>query len=448
MHEMFTSVIIFTIKDIFLVVGITVVLFSIDWRLSLLVYLLFPLVFYMTYHFSRVARGAFRTLRVKIAEINSKFSETIGGMQVIQLFNQSMANYRVFNNINSEYYRAAMEQITVFAIFMPLIELMSSVALAVVIFYGGGSLLAERITLGTLVVFISYLRMFFRPIRDIAEKYNISLNAFSSAERIFLILDEDDVISEATVKDRREMPRRIESLAFDDVSFAYTPEETVLDSISFRMGADETIAIVGPTGAGKTTLVNLIMRFYEPDSGTISINGTSIDRFNIAELRNKIAIVLQDPFIFSGTIRDNIFAGKEHVTEEEIDAILSASYCKAFVERLPEGIDTEMSEGGSSLSSGERQLLSIARALAHSPQLIIFDEATSYIDSGTEDKIQNALFNLAKNRMAIIIAHRLSTARIADRIMVLRQGSIMETGTHSELIARKGFYYRLHELQG
>ncbi|MBN2570438.1 MAG: ABC transporter ATP-binding protein [Deltaproteobacteria bacterium] len=448
MHEMFTSVIIFVVKDIFLIVGITVVLFYIDWKLSLLVYLLFPLVFYTAYRFSRVARGAFRTLRVKIAEINSKFSETIGGMQVIQLFNQALANYRTFKGVNGEYYRAAMEQITVFAIFMPLIELMSSIALAIVIFYGGGSLLAERITLGTLVVFISYLRMFFSPIRDIAEKYNISLNALSSAERIFLILDEDDFMPEATEKDRKDIPERIESLAFDRVSFSYVPGETILDDISFCTGANETIAVVGPTGAGKTTLVNLITRFYDPDSGTISMNGTSIDSFSVAQLRGKIAIVMQDPFIFSGTIEDNIFAGREGITKEEIDTILDASYCKSFIERLPEGIATEMSEGGSSLSSGERQLLSIARALARDPQLIIFDEATSYIDSETEEKIQNALFNLAKNRMAIIIAHRLSTARIADRIMVLRDGKIIETGNHDELITKRGFYYRLHELQG
>jgi len=447
MHEMFTSVIVFVIKDIFLVVGITVVLFSIDWRLSLLVYLLFPLVFYTTYRFSRVARGAFRTLRVKIAEINSKFSETIGGMQVIQLFNQARANYRAFKGINGEYYRAAMEQITVFAVFMPLIELMSSVALAIVIFYGGGSLLAERITLGTLVVFISYLRMFFRPIRDMAEKYNIALNAFSSAERIFLILDEDDVMPGATAEDRKDIPERIESLTFDKVFFSYVAGETILDDISFRIGANETIAVVGPTGAGKTTLVNLTTRFYDPDAGIISMNGTDIRRFSAAHLRDKIAIVMQDPFIFSGTIRDNVFAGRTGITEEKIEAILEASYCKSFIERLPEGIETEMTEGGSSLSSGERQLLSIARALAHDPQLIIFDEATSYIDSETEDKIQNALFNLAKNRMAIIIAHRLSTARIADRIIVLRDGKIVETGTHDELIIKKGFYYRLHELQ-
>ncbi len=448
MHEMFTSVIVFVIKDIFLVVGITVVLFSIDWRLSLPVYLLFPLVFYIAYRFARVARGAFRTLRVKIAEINSKFSETIGGMQVIQLFNQARANYRAFKGINGEYYGAAMEQITVFAIFMPLIELISSVALAIVIFYGGGSLIAERITLGTLVVFISYIKMFFRPIRDMAEKYNIALNAFSSAERIFLILDEDDVIPEAAEEDRKVVPEKIESLAFEKVFFSYVAGETILNDISFRIGANETIAVVGPTGAGKTTLVNLITRFYDPDGGIIAMNGTDIRSFKAVHLRDRIAIVMQDPFIFSGTIRDNIFAGREGVREEEIDAILDASYCKSFIDRLPEGIEAEMTEGGSSLSSGERQLLSIARALAHDPQLIIFDEATSYIDSETEDKIQNALFNLAKNRMAIIIAHRLSTARIADRIMVLRDGRIVETGTHDALITQKGFYYRLHELQG
>ncbi len=448
MNEMFTSVLVFVIKDFFMLIGITIVLFSIDWQLSLTVYTIFPFVFYASYRFSRSAREAFRTLRVKVAEINSKFSETIGGMQVIQLFRQEQANYKNFKRINNDHYRAGMQQITVFALFMPLIEMMSSIALAIVIFYGGQSIISERISLGTLVVFISYIRMFFRPIRDIAEKYNITLNALSSAERMFLILEDTDMLPEPTDEQRSAVPADMKEIAFDHVSFSYVEKETVLDDISFTIRAGETVAIVGPTGAGKTSLVNLITRFYDPTAGVVTFNGTDIRQMKIADLRSKIAIVTQDPYIFSGSLRNNIFTINAAVTENKINEILDASYCKSFIDKLSRGIDTEMTESGSSLSSGERQLISIARALAHDPDLIIFDEATSYVDSETEHKIQQALDNLMQNRTSLIIAHRLSTARIADRIMVIRGGKIIESGTHDHLLTQKGFYYRLNQLQG
>jgi ATP-binding cassette subfamily B protein len=448
MHEMFTSVLVFVIKDFFMLIGITVVLFSIDWQLSLVVYTVFPFVFYASYKFSRSARQAFRTLRVKVAEINSKFSETIGGMQVIQLFAQENANYKKFEKINDENFSAGMQQITVFALFMPLIETMSSVALAIVIFFGGESIIAQRISLGTLVVFISYIKMFFRPIRDIAEKYNITLNALSSAERLFLILEDTDTLPEADKTRQAALPARINTLSFNHVTFSYIKEEIVLDDVSFDIRSGETIAIVGPTGAGKTSVVNLITRFYDPDAGSVMINGTDIRLFNTSDLRSKIAVVTQDPYIFSGSLRNNIFTQKNHMSDREINDILEASYCNNFIGKLSEGLDSEMTESGSSLSSGERQLISIARALAHNPDLIIFDEATSYVDSETESKISEALFNLMKNRTSIIIAHRLSTARDADRIMVLHSGKIIETGSHNQLMKQKGFYFRLNQLQG
>lgn len=447
MHEMFTSVLVFVIKDLFMLTAITVVLFSTDWRLSLAVYAVFPVVFFATWKFTTSAREAFRTLRVKIAEINTKFSETIGGMQVVQLFRQEDANYRSFQAINHAHYEAGMRQITVFALFMPLMEMLSSVALAVVIFYGGGRLIDGRMSLGTLVVFISYIRMFFRPIRDIAEKYNITLNALSSMERMFQILDDRTRIPEPEGGELAVMPSRALSFSFEEVSFSYVPGEPVLDRVSFSLRAGETIAIVGPTGAGKTSLVNLMMRFYDPDAGVIRVNGTDIRRFKLADLRSRISIVTQDPYIFSTTIRNNIFSETTAFTDPEMDAILEAAYCRQFIHRLPQGLDTPMTEGGASLSSGERQLLSIARALAHGPDLIIFDEATSYVDSETEMKIQNALGNLTKNRTSVIIAHRLSTARTADRIMVMREGRIIETGNHETLMDQKGFYWRLHQFQ-
>ncbi len=307
MHEMFTSVLVFAVKDVFMLTAITVALFSIDWRLALAVYAVFPFVFFASWKFTTSARQAFRALRVKIAEINTKFSETIGGIQVIQLFRQEAANFRSFQQINRAHYDAGMQQITVFALFMPLMEMLSSVALAIVIFYGGGRLIDGRISLGTLVVFISYIRMFFRPIRDIAEKYNITLNALSSMERMFLILDDQTMIPEPEAGDQARMPDHSLSFSFEEVTFSYVPGETVLDGITLSIRAGETISIVGPTGAGKTSLVNLMMRFYDPDSGVIRINGTDIRQFKLADLRARIAIVTQDPYIFSTTIRNNIF---------------------------------------------------------------------------------------------------------------------------------------------
>jgi len=448
MQEMFNSVIIFVIKDLFLVVGITFLLFYIDWRLALAVHAIFPLVFYASYKFAGTSRESYRTLRIKAAQMNSKLAETIGGMKVIQLFGQERSNFDSFKVINHDNYRAGMQQITIFAIFMPFIELMSSAAIAIVIFYGGGSLIAQRISLGAMVAFISYLRLFFRPIRDIAEKYNITLNALSSVERISQILEETDVLPEPAQQEIPALPEKFEELSFDQVSFSYVPGEIVLDRISFTLAAGKTIAIVGPTGAGKTSIINLIIRFYDPDSGKIRINGTDIRDIPAGLLRSKIALVMQDPFLFSGTIRSNIFNHKTTMEAGEIERILEASYCKSFIDLLPNGIDMVLTEGGATLSSGQRQLISIARALATNPDLIIFDEATSYIDSETEGKIQNALFNLTRDRTAIIIAHRLSTARIADNILVLNHGKIIESGSHADLMEQKGFYFRLYQLQG
>jgi ATP-binding cassette subfamily B protein len=265
---------------------------------------------------------------------------------------------------------------------------------------------------------------------------------------MFQILDDKTMIPEPPVNIAARMPEQSLSFSFEDVSFSYVPGEKVLDGISLSIPAGETISIVGETGAGKTSLVNLMMRFYDPDSGVIRVNGTDIRQFTLSDLRSRISIVTQDPYIFSATIRNNIFPDSIKFTDREVSEILEAAYCRHFIDRLPQGLDTLMTEGGASLSSGERQLLSIARALAHRPDLIIFDEATSYVDSETEMKIQNALGNLTKNRTSVIIAHRLSTARTADRIVVMSNGKIIETGTHETLMDRKGFYYRLHQFQG
>ncbi len=446
LYEMFTSVITFVFKDLFLLVGIAVVLLSIDWKLALVSFTVIPFVLWAAFVFAHHAREAFRTLKIKLAEINTRFSETIGGVKVIQAFRQERRNYRRFATLNHENYQAGMRQIHVFAIFMPVIELLGSVAIAIVIFYGGARVLGGGVTLGALVAFISYMRMFFRPIRDIAEKYNIMQNAMASAERIFQIQDSRNRIPSPSPGNAVAAPERIASLAFEDVSFEYVPGEPVLKGISFTIRAGESVAVVGPTGAGKTSLINLITRFYDPKEGRVLINGVDIRRMETAALRSRIALVTQDPFLFSGAVRENIQPVESPLSEAEMAGVLKAANCQSLVDRLPEGLETELSEGGASISSGERQLLSIARAFARDPELILLDEATSYIDSETEAHIQEALWNLMKDRTAILVAHRLSTARQADRILVVHRGRIIESGSHEALIAKAGFYYRLHQL--
>jgi ATP-binding cassette subfamily B protein len=447
MHELFTSVISLVFKDFFLLLGIAAVMMALNWKLALVSFIVLPVVIYASAKFSVKARDVFRLLRIKIAEINTRFAETIEGIEVIQLFRQESKNYQTFKKLNHENYLAGMRQIHVLAIFMPITELLGVIAVALVILYGGSRVLNETVSLGTLVAFISYVRMFFRPIRDLAEKYNILQNAMASAERIFLILDTKNAMPKVSHPPSIANLAGIQEIRFEDVSFSYIRNEMVLRNISFRIKTGETIAIVGPTGAGKTSLVNLIPRFYDPTSGRILINNIDLREMDTAVFREKIALVMQEPFLFAGTIRENVFDNERHFTEEKIQEIIEAANCQKLIRGLPDGLETVLSVGGTSISSGERQLISIARAFARNPQLILFDEATSYIDSQTELWIQQALEKLMKNRTSIIIAHRLSTVRHVDRIIVLNRGRIIETGSHLELMNRKGFYYRLHQLQ-
>jgi ATP-binding cassette subfamily B protein len=449
MHELFTSVISMIFKDLFLLCGIAVVMLVLNWKLALISFAVLPLVVYASLIFSRRARDIFRELRIKVAEINTRFSETIGGIRVIQLFRQEISNYRRFNKLNHENYLAGMKQIHVLAIFMPLIEVLGVVAVALVIFYGGGSVLSNTLSLGALVAFIAYIRMFFRPIRDLAEKYNILQNAMASAERIFLIMDSRDSLPTAATQMGQSSTdlQNIEQIRFEKVNFSYIAGETILQDVTFSMQAGETVAVVGPTGAGKTSLINLLPRFYDPSSGRVLLNNLDISKLDPAWFRSKIALVMQDPFLFSGTIRENIFQEEQVPGKDQQRFVIEASNCQTLIDRLPQGLDTILSEGGASISSGERQLISIARAFARNPQLILFDEATSYIDSPTELRIQKALEKLMKNRTALVVAHRLSTVRNADRIIVLNRGRIIETGTHAGLMSQKGFYYKLHRLQ-
>jgi ATP-binding cassette subfamily B protein len=449
MHELFTSVISLIFKDLFLLFGIALVMLVINWKVALVSFMVLPMVIYASLNFAKRARHIFRLLRIKIAEINTRFSETIGGIRIIQLFRQEVPNDGRFKTLNHENYQIGMQQIHVLAVFMPLIELLAVVAVALILYYGGGRVISGSLSLGELVAFITYIRMFFRPIRDLAEKYNILQNAMASAERIFLILDTQNPLQKSQVRpaNKNRLVDQINEVKFDRVSFSYVENEPVLKEISFAIRAGETIAIVGPTGAGKTSLINLLPRFYDPAEGQVRINGHDLKDLDTSAFRSKIALVMQDPFLFSGTIRDNIFNGTPSVSEDRARQVIEAANCKDLIDRLPDGLNTILSESGASISSGERQLISIARAFARDPQLILFDEATSYIDSQTELQIQQAVANLMATRTSLVVAHRLSTVKSADRIIVLNRGRIIEIGSHTELMNKAGFYYRLQQLQ-
>ena len=368
---------------------------------------------------------------------------------MLRLFAREARNFRKFSRINDAYYDAGIRQIHIFAIFMPAIEVLGSVALAVVIYFGGRGVLTDTMTIGVLAAFISYIKMFFRPIRDIAEKYNITQNAISSIERIFLILDTHEVIPRPSGQATAALPPdfAVNRVDFNAVSFAYNPAEPVLKNVSFTVHPGETVAIVGPTGAGKTSIANLILRFYDVDEGSVTINNIDVRTIPGSIFRPRIGLVMQDPFLFTGTIRENILFTRKSVSDAELDTILENARCRDMIARLENGIDTLLTHRGTAFSSGQRQLISIARAFANDPDLIIFDEATSYIDLETEMKVKQALTNLARNRTAIIIAHRLSTVRDADRIIVLSRGRIVETGTHDQLMASKGYYFKLNDIQ-
>jgi ATP-binding cassette subfamily B protein len=328
-----------------------------------------------------------------------------------------------------------------------MIEVLGIIASAIMLLYGGLQVLKGNITLGALVVALSYLRMFFRPMRDLAENYNVLQNAMASAERIFGLLDTDQRLPQvvATAGGDPRKPPVLRSLALDNVSFAYTPGEWVLRDISFEVPQGQTVALVGPTGSGKTSVLNLIQRFYDPTHGQVRFNGTDLREWETPRLRALIALVTQDPVLFTTTVRRNIFPDPTGVDERTVAGVVAAADCAALIDRLPQGLDTVLEKGGVGLSSGERQLITIARALARDAQLILLDEATSYIDSQTEQAIFRALRNLIAGRTCVIVAHRLSTARMADRIIVLQEGRLAEIGTHDQLMHREGLYWRLYQ---
>jgi len=445
-HEMFTSIMINLFRDVFLLLGILIVLFKINWSLALICVSLIPLIIILTVFFSYQARDAFRQVRVKVASINVSLQENISGMKIVQLFRREEENYRRFSRINHENYLASMKQIVVFALFVPMVEVIGTVAVALVIWYGGGNVISGRFSLGALVAFLTYLRMFFQPIRDVSEKYNILQSAMASLERIFLLLDNQSVLpaKPGRVPTRERVRGNIE---FKNVSFAYTDEEWVLRDVSFSIREGERVAIVGATGAGKTSMINLMLRFYDIQHGTIFLDGVDIREVDTSFLRSQIGLVMQDVFLFAGDIKGNIVLGNDQISQEELEKLARYVNADRFIEKLPFRYHEVVKEGGATLSTGERQLLAFARALAFNPKILILDEATSNIDTETERLIQDALTKLMEGRTSLVIAHRLSTIQNCDRIMVIHHGKIREEGTHAELLSMNGLYYKLYQLQ-
>ena len=445
LNEMFRSVSITIFKDFFLLAGIVVVLLLMNWQLALLSFLLMPVIFFLTFLFSAMAREAFRRLRSTVAGINAFLQERIAGMRVIQLFARETQQMAAFARINHDNYLAGMRQIRVFAVFMPVMELFSSFAVALLIYYGGGEVIREQLTLGSLVAFISYIQMFFKPVRDISEKYNIMQSAMASMERIFEFMDRDEKIPESL---HPVTPDPVNGrLVFDRVTFGYEKDKPVIHDISFEVRPGETVALVGATGSGKTTVVNLVERFYDPQEGSITLDGVDLRQWPLKALRSRISLCMQDVFLFGGNITDNISLGREDLGAKAVEDAAAAAGALPFVEKLPQGFAREIGEGGATISAGERQLLSFARALAPDPLILILDEATSSVDPETERLIQKALARMLMNRTNLVVAHRLSTIRGADRILVMHHGRIVERGRHDELMALKGVYYRLSRLR-
>jgi ATP-binding cassette subfamily B multidrug efflux pump len=445
LNETFSGVLINLFKDVFLLLGLLGALLWLDWRLSLVTFVVLPALVAATVQFRRYARDAYRVVRAKVARINAFIAENIAGMAVVQVFNREDENLRRFREINDEHFRARMREVYVFAVFRPLVEIISSAAIALVVWYGGGRALAGGMSLGSLVAFIALVQMFFRPIQDLSEKYNLLQAAMASSERIFQVLDEpEEVPDPPSPAEPAESRGRVE---FRDVWFAYQGEDWVLKGVSFVLEPGKSLALVGPTGAGKSTIAHLLGRYSDVTRGEVRVDGMDVRRLPKARLRRRIGTVMQDVFLFSGDIRSNIRLRNPDITDESVVRAAETVLASTFIDRLPNRYVEVVKERGSTLSAGERQLLAFARALAFDPPILVLDEATASVDTDTEAKIQGALEKLRKGRTCILIAHRLSTVRNVDRILVLRDGKIVEEGNHDELLRAGGFYRALYETQ-
>jgi ATP-binding cassette subfamily B multidrug efflux pump len=464
LNDLFTTGVVSVFGDVFTLIGIMAVLVWMDWRLALVAFSVLPLIVLVTQWFRVNVRESYRTVRTWIARINAFLQERITGMSTVQLFRREARDYDAFDEIDRRHRDANVESIFYYAVFYPAIELVSALAAALILWVGGGWVFDDALTLGALVAFLQYSQRFFRPISDLSEKFNVLQGAMASSERIFQLLDTPVEIESGNVAgisrrrggsvDPAVAAIRATTLAdstgtirFENVTFAYAEGEPVLRNVSFTVHPGQRVGIVGATGAGKTTIVSLLLRFYDVQQGRITIDGVDIREMDLLPLRRLFGLVLQDVYLFSGTIASNIRLGEETMSDETVRRALEAVHASTFVDRMTRGIDTPVVERGATLSSGQKQLLSFARALAFDPRVLILDEATSSVDTDTELLIRDALRVMMRGRTTIAIAHRLSTIQDMDRILVMHRGELRESGTHRELLAARGIYHRLYQLQ-
>ncbi len=445
LNELFSQGVVAVLGDLFILFGIIGAMLVLDWRLALVTLTTVPLLIVATMVFRAKVRVSYRRVRSRVARINAFLQEHLQGLDVLKFFNAEHKEMRKFDQANAAHYEAHVQNIFYYAVFFPSVEVIGAVSIALILWYGGGGILAGAVTFGVVVAFIQYAERFYQPVRDLSEKYNMIQSAMVASERIFELLDTAPAIVEP------ETPRAIERLRgeveFDHVWFAYQDEDWVLRDVSFRIAPGEKVAIVGATGAGKTTIANLLCRFYEFQKGTIRADGNDIRDIEGRVLRRQIGLVLQDVFLFSGSVRENIAFGDRDRGGDAVERALAEVGGSRLAARFPKGLDEEVGERGAFLSMGERQILAFARALHYDPSILILDEATSSVDIETERTIQAALHRLLQGRTSLVIAHRLSTILDADRILVLHKGELREQGTHAELLAKGGIYARLYRLQ-
>ena len=476
LNEMFTAGVVSIFEDVFVLAGIVIIMVRMNWKLALVTFAVLPLIAYATKIFRDKVRDSYRRIRTAIARINSYLQEAVSGMLVLQLFNRERRAHKQFSDINASHMEAYKDAILAYAVYYPVVEILSSIAIACIIWFGGGSVIRGVATIGVLVAFMQYAQRFFRPIQDLSEKYNILQGAMAAGERVFKLLDTKVEVTSPAVAAKAAGPGRIE---FDHIWFAYrtttngetgaspvqagrspdaisthgsevnaTPiRDWVLRDVNFSIEPGETVAVVGHTGAGKTTLISLLMRFYDVQQGSIRIDGVDIKEMNLDELRSRFGVVLQDPFLFTGTVAGNIRLGTTRIQDEDVEQAAEDVNLADFIRTLPGGFQEEVRERGSTLSTGQKQLISFARALAHDPKILILDEATSSVDTETEFRVRDALSRMVEGRTSLIIAHRLSTIQRADKIIVMHKGKVREMGTHQQLLAQRGIYHKLYQLQ-
>ena len=445
LNELFASGVITVFANLLNILGIMVAMLLYNWKLALVTFAVIPIIFGATLIYQIYSRRAFREQRKQLARINAFLQENIVGMTTMKLFAQERRSYLRFNERNRRYLAANLKSIFYFSIFHPLIEVTASLATAVIIWYGGGQIIQGALTFGVLLAFIRYAERFFWPVRELSEKYTIFQNAMASSERIFQLLDtQPTVVSTVPKSGSKDLKGEIE---FRNVWFAYNDDDYVLRDVSFKVKPGEKVALVGHTGAGKTSIINLLCRFYDINKGQILIDGVDIQEMNLEELREAISIVQQNIFLFSDSIERNISLGNPSISSEQVARASKDVHLDRFVQKMPQVYGTEIKEDGAGLSVGQKQLVAFARALASDPSILILDEATSSVDTETEILIEDALSRLMEDRTSVVIAHRLSTIQNADKIIVMHRGEIRETGTHNELLQQEGIYYRLYQLQ-